>query len=131
AVLVCVIVLGTFWLSVEHDRQAASGARKMVGAKIASFEEQLRATNRDYSVWTEAYRAILDNDLDWLYPNVGTGAAEIGALDLIVLVPPGERPPFGWRAGSPPSGETGVLPAELIEAMLGMLQGTSAAEKVV
>ena len=131
AVLVCVIVLGTFWLSVEHDRQAASGAGKMVDTKIASFEEQLRATNRDYSVWTEAYRAILGNDMDWLYSNIGTGAAEIGALDLIVLVPPGDVAPFGWRAGSPEGGETDLLPAELVEAMLAMLRGTSAAEKLV
>ena len=131
AVLICVIVLGTFWLSVEHDRQAASGARKMVAAKITSFQEQMRATNRDYSVWTEAYRAILDNDMAWMYSNMGTGAAEIGALDLIVLVPPGGRAPFGWRVASPERGETDLLPADLIEAMLAKLRGTSADEKVV
>ena len=114
AVLIASIVIGTLLLAKEHDRQASNYMQQMIDAKASSFERRMRATNRDYSVWTEAYEAILNRDISWLYSNIGTGAAEIGALDLIVLVPPGAQP-FGWRLESPEGGEQDLLPPALIE----------------
>ncbi len=131
ALLIASIVFGTLWLAKEHDRQAAIYMQQMIDAKTRSFEKRMRATNRDYSVWTEAYEAILNGDLGWLYSNIGTGAAEIGALDLIVLVPPSGAEPYGWRSESPESGETDLLPHALVEKMLGLLAGTPASERVV
>jgi signal transduction histidine kinase len=131
AVLIASIVIGTLLLAKEHDRQASNYMQQMIDAKASSFERRMRATNRDYSVWTEAYEAILNHDVPWLYSNIGTGAAEIGALDLIVLVPPGGAQPFGWRLESPESGETDLLPPALIEELLALLDGTAAADRPV
>lgn len=131
ALMIASVVLGTVWLAKEHDRQAAIYSHKMIEAKLGSFERRLRATNRDYSVWTEAYDAIHAQDMAWLYSNIGTGAAEIGALDLIVLVPPGDSAPIGWRFESPEGGESDLLPPALVREMLALLAGTSASDLVV
>lgn len=131
AILVASIVVGTLWLAKEHDRQAALYMQQMIDTKVRSFEKRMRATNRDYSVWTEAYEAIVNGDLAWLYSNIGTGAAEIGALDLIVLVAPDGAPPIGWRLESPEGGETDLLPEALIQRMLDLLSGTQSSERVV
>ncbi len=131
AILIASILVGTLWLAHEHNRQAAIYMKQMIDAKSKSFEKRMRATNRDYSVWTEAYDAILKDDIEWLYSNIGTGAAEIGALDLIVLVPPGDAQPIGWRLESPASGEAGLLPPDILDEMLGLLAGTPLSERVV
>ena len=131
AVLIASIVIGTLWLAKEHDQQASIYMQQMIDAKVKSFEKRMRGTNRDYSVWTEAYDAILNRDIPWLYSNIGTGAAEIGALDLIILIPSDDTPPIGWRLNSPESGETDLLPPALIKDMLGLLSGTSASDRVV
>lgn len=131
AILIALIIVGTLWLAKEHDRQAAIYMDQMIGAKLNSFERRMRATNRDYSVWTEAYEAILERDMEWLYSNIGTGAAEIGALDLIVLVPPGDAEAVGWRMESPASGEAALLPPAILDNMLDLLSGTPVSERIV
>lgn len=124
------LVLGLLWLAREHDHLAAYKTRQMVEHKIASFEEQFELTNRDFSVWTEAYEAILKQDRPWLYSNIGSGAADIGALDLIALVPP-DAQVFGWHEGSLAEGEGGLLPDAVVTAMLARLQGTSVNDHAV
>jgi signal transduction histidine kinase len=131
AILIASILIGTLWLANEHDRQAAIYMNQMIDAKSKSFEKRMRATNRDYSVWTEAYDAIIQRDIEWLYSNIGTGAAEIGALDLIVLIPPGEATAVGWRLGSPASGDADLLPRPVLDKMLDLLSGTPASERIV
>ena len=64
---------------------------------------------------------MIDDDRDWLYSNIGNAAGEIGTLDLIVFVNPATGMVFGWRAGSPASGETGLLPEPLLDSIRGML----------
>ena len=58
---------------------------------IASFRARLRTLVKDYSIWDEAYEAVITDDRDWLYSNIGNAAAEIGTLDLIVFVAPARR----------------------------------------
>lgn len=121
---------GLLWISDQHNRLARASAAKMVHGGISSLEEGLAGTVRDYSVWTEALEAIRAGDADWIYSNIGSGAAEIGASDMIVLVEPSGRA-YGWQSGSAPEGEPGLLPPDLLRALLDMLDRTEPGEPAV
>lgn len=119
--LILVVVASVLYISREHDRFAAASSERMVRGGIAALHSKYEAVVRDYSVWDEAYEAILREDDAWLYSNIGTGSAEIGALDLIVLHDPVTGVDRGWVEGSDAPGETGLLPPEIMETALGLL----------
>lgn len=124
AILIVVVVGSLLWVSGQHNLLARASAEKMVRGGIASFEQSMKDVVLDYSVWTEAYDAILAHDMDWIYSNLGTGAAETGALDMIVIVEPGGDA-YGWQSGTGPEGETGLIPPGLLRTLLGLLDGTA------
>jgi signal transduction histidine kinase len=123
-ILILVVLSTVLWISREHNRLALEASQDLVRGGIQSFRVRLLTLVRDYSIWDEAYRAVIDDDRDWLYSNIGNAAGEIGTLDLIVFVNPATGSAFGWRAGSPTSGETGLLPEPLLDSIRGMLEGT-------
>jgi signal transduction histidine kinase len=112
--LVFVVLSSVAWISAEHNKLALESSERMVQGGINSFRMRLRLLVKDYSIWDEAYAAVITDDRDWLYSNFGTAVVEIGTLDMIVLAGPGMSEPFGWRTGSPEQGETGLLPPELL-----------------
>jgi signal transduction histidine kinase len=118
---VLVILATVFWISAEHNALAREASERLVRGGIASFRTKIETVVSDYSIWDEAYDAFRAGDSEWLYRNIGTGAAEIGALDIIVLVEPASGAEFGWRAGSPVEGEPRLLPAEIIAIALDLL----------
>jgi signal transduction histidine kinase len=121
------VMLGTvIWISAEHNTLAREASERTVRGGIASFRTKIETVVSDYSIWDEAYSAFVAGDGEWLYSNIGTGAAEIGALDVIVLADPASGTSFGWREGSPVEGETGLLPDAIIETALGLLDGPDA-----
>lgn len=123
---VLVMLATVLWISNEHNRLARASSERMVQGGIASFRTKIETVVSDYSIWDEAHAAIVADDREWLYRNIGTGAAEIGALDIIVLVDPVSGAGFGWRAGSPVAGETGLLPDAIVEVALGLLDDPAA-----
>ncbi|CAN5602541.1 hypothetical protein BH23PSE1_BH23PSE1_09370 [soil metagenome] len=122
--LIGVVVASVLWVSERHNDLARASSEQMVRGAFNSFEAKMRTVVRDYSVWDEAHDAIARGDTDWLYSNVGTGAAEIGALDIIVLVSPGGEISRGWRQGSPVEGERGLVPPSMLAAITALLEGT-------
>lgn len=119
--LILVVVASVLYISREHDRFAAASSERMVRGGIAAIHSKYEAVVRDYSVWDEAYEAILRSDDDWLYSNIGTGSAEIGALDLIVLHDPVTGLDRGWVEGSDVPGEPDLLPPGIMTTVLGLL----------
>jgi signal transduction histidine kinase len=120
--LLILVVLSTVgWISAEHNRLAVKSSESMVEGGVNSFRSRLRTLVRDYSIWDEAYAAAVAGDREWLYSNIGSAAAEIGTLDLIVFVNPVSGEPFGWQHSSPREGETGLLPADLLARLLAVL----------
>ena len=112
AILILVVLSSVFWVSAEHNKLALESSESMVRGGIASFRARLRTLVRDYSIWDEAYEAVITDDRDWLYSNIGNAAAEIGTLDLIAFVPRLGGPTYGWREGSVPEGVPDPLPAD-------------------
>jgi hypothetical protein len=54
--------------------------------------------------------------------NIGTGAAsEVAAVDLIIIVEPGEAVQYGWIGGMGEEPSTDLLPVDTIAAMLRLL----------
>ena len=118
---VAVTAATVVWISAAHNGLARSSSERMVRGGIAAFRTGIETVVSDYSIWDEAYEAIRADDREWLYRNIGTGAAEIGALDIIVLTEPDTGASFGWTQGSPVEGEAGLLPAPIVATALGLL----------
>lgn len=119
--LILVVLSSVTWISAEHNRLALRSSESMVEGGLNSFRSRLRTLVRDYSIWDEAYDAAMLDDRQWLYRNIGNAAAEIGTLDLIVFVNPSTGAPFGWRRGSPPDGETGLIASDVLAQILDAL----------
>ncbi|HVL22351.1 MAG TPA: ATP-binding protein [Amaricoccus sp.] len=122
AILILVVLSSVVWVSAEHNKLALESSESMVRGGVASFRARLRTLVNDYSVWDEAYDAVVSGDRDWLYSNIGNAAAEIGTLDMIVFVPRAGGPSFGWREGSDPMGIPEPLPAPLIATLATMIE---------
>ena len=120
-VLVLVTGVTAVWISREHNALSESGTKRMISGGISALEDQLRATTLDYSLWTEAYQAIRAGDTPWVWSNVGSGAAETGTTDLMIIVEPGEAVEYGWITGMGEEPAANLLPAGAIVAMLRLL----------
>jgi signal transduction histidine kinase len=120
-ILILVVLASVVWVSAEHNKLALSSSESMVRGGVASFRARLRTLVNDYSVWNEAYEAVIADDRDWLYNNIGNAAAEIGTLDVIVFVPRLGGPTFGWREGTGVDGTPDPLPAELLASLTSLL----------
>jgi signal transduction histidine kinase len=129
-VLFFVVVSSVLWVSREHNHLAAESSENLVRGGISAFRLRSQTMVRDYSIWDEAYRAVEMDDRPWIYSNIGNAAAEIGTLDLIEFVEPTKGKTFGWRLGSPPEGESSVLPPELLEEILGLLDSEPREERI-
>lgn len=120
--LIVVVLSSVLWVSAEHNKLALESSESMVRGGIASFRARLRTLVKDYSIWDDAYEAVLSDDRGWLYHNIGNAAAEIGTLDMIVFIPSATEPSYGWVRGSPPQGIPEPLPAPIVDELVGMAQ---------
>ncbi|TPE51402.1 sensor histidine kinase [Amaricoccus solimangrovi] len=118
ALLLFVVISATLWISAEHNSLARVGSEELVSSGVNALRNRLGTLVRDYSIWDDAYENILADDRAWIYRNIGNAATEIGTVDLIEFVRAAGGPPFGWRASSPPGGETEILPASLLNRIL-------------
>ncbi|MFT3974785.1 MAG: ATP-binding protein [Amaricoccus sp.] len=129
-VLIFAVLSSVLWVSREHNHLAAESSEELVRGGLSAFRLRLRTLVRDYSIWDEAYDAIESDDRPWIYSNIGNAAAEIGTLDLIEFVDTATGESFGWRAGSPPEGESGLLPPDLLATIFGLLRDGDSDEGV-
>jgi signal transduction histidine kinase len=121
ALLILVVLLSVIWISAEHNKLAKTSSQDLVRAGIDSMRARAFTLVRDYSIWDEGYAAALANDRGWLYSNIGVGVTEIDTFDLVVLDVPGHGAPFGWLKDSPDRGETGLLPAAILDPVIALL----------
>lgn len=128
ALLFLVVGSTTVWISAEHNALARFASEELVSSGVDSLRTRLGSFARDYSIWDDAYDSLQMDDRDWLYSNIGNAATEIGTLDLIAFFYPPIGAPFGWRLGSPPHGETNLLPADLLTRILRELDRTDAGD---
>ncbi len=120
---VLVVVATVGWITAAHNSLALAASERMVLGGLAALRTKVETVISDYSIWDEAYAALRDGDEEWLYRNIGTGAAEIGALDIIVMADPATGTHFGWTEGSPTEGEPALLPDAIVNLTLGLLPG--------
>ena len=120
ALLIIVVLTTATWISLQQNHLAKEFSQRLVKNQIESDRAGAYGLVRDYSLWDEAFAAVQNDDRNWLYSNIGTSVTELGTFDLVVLVPDA-RTNFGWVAGSPPKGVADILPTELLEAFLQLL----------
>ena len=120
-ILILVVLASVVWVSAEHNKLALESSESMVRGGVSSFRARLRTLVKDYSIWDEAYEAVIADDRDWLYSNIGNAAAEIGTLDVIVFIPRRGGPSFGWREGTVPEAIPDPLPHDLLDDLTLML----------
>jgi signal transduction histidine kinase len=119
--LILVVLSSVLWISAEHNKLAKNSSEDLVRAGINSIRSRTYTLVRDYSIWDEGYTAVLADDREWLFSNIGISVTDIGTFDLAVLDVPGRGPDVGWTHGSPPEGETGILPDDLRKSIVGLL----------
>ncbi len=119
--LVLVTGVTAVWISREHNTLAEADTRRMISGGISALEDKLRTITLDYSLWTAAYQAIRAGDAPWIWSNIGTGVAEAGTTDLMIVVEPGEAVQYGWTVGMGEEPSADLLPAGTITAMLRLL----------
>lgn len=120
--LLIVVISTTLWISSQHNKLAQEGSIRLVQGAVDSFRARAFTLIRDYSIWDEGLDAVLTDDRDWLYSNIGVGVTEIGSFDLMMLDVPGAGPAFGWIEGSPPEGEAGLLPEAFLAQLLALFE---------
>lgn len=98
--LMAATLTALFWMAREQDRMAEAASRRMVAGGVEGFVASAKSTLLDYAIWTDAYRNILDNDLDWVASNVGA-SAEASTFDLVLIERPGGGS-YGWDAAGGP-----------------------------
>jgi signal transduction histidine kinase len=97
AVLLSAALLAVVWtLASRFDAQAQASTRQIVASGVQEIRDANKLVVRDYARWTEAHRAVLERDLDWLAANVGIGAASDGAMDAVLVIAEGLPPALGW-----------------------------------
>ncbi len=125
-ILIGVVVASVFWVSAKHNALAEESYQRLVRGGLASLESKMATVIKDYSIWEEAYDAVNTEDYAWLYNNIGIAAAsaDIGTIDLVVITDPIHGREYGWVRGSPEQGEAALLPQELLDSLLALLDGT-------
>ncbi len=120
ALLLIVVLSSVLWVSSEHNKLARVSSDNLVSAGLTSLRTRALTLVRDYSIWDEGYNAVVANDREWLYENIGVSVTNIRTFDLVIIDTPGQGPAFGWNEHSPPEGETGLLPPDMLETLLAL-----------
>ena len=121
-VLILMTGVTAVWISREHNTLSETGTKRMISGGLSALEEKLRFITLDYSLWAPAYEAIRARDAAWVYENIGIGAdSEAAAINLIIIVEPGEAVQYGWAGGMGAEPSADLLPADNIAAMLRLL----------
>ena len=121
AILIVVVLSSLLWMSAAHNKLARNSSEDLVGAGINALRQRTLTLVRDYSAWDEGYAALLADDRDWLYSNIGASVTEIGTFDMALLYVSARHVSFGWVDGSPREGEGGLLPEAILAPVLAML----------
>ncbi|MER2509262.1 MAG: ATP-binding protein [Amaricoccus sp.] len=120
ALLLLVVLASVLWVSSEHNKLARVSSENLVSAGLTSLRTRALTLVRDYSIWDEGFDAVVENDRVWLYENIGVSVTDIRTFDLVTIDMPGHGPAYGWTENSPPEGETGLLPPDMLQALLAL-----------
>ena len=129
--MIVVVLSSVLWISFRHNDLAQNSARRMVTSAVAAFQQKMETVVRDYSIWDEALEAVAQRNVDWLHSSIGSAAADIGTLDLVVIAEPDDSWRIAWRAGSELEGEAWLLEPALRAGLMRMLDGTDPASHKV
>lgn len=96
-----VLLLGSIafalsWTAGQHDQLAERNTELMIESAVESLKDRTETLAFDYAFWDPYYEAVISNDDEWLYPNVGSGAIEGTAIEMIVQILPGHESNQGW-----------------------------------
>lgn len=126
ALLIGAVAFTANWIAGQHDQLARSNSFQIVGSALGALSERTESLAHDYSHWDPYYDAVLNNDYDWLYPNIVGGDFEEGAdIELLVQLLPGHTTSQGWSVrhiGEVPTPD--ILDDALIAKMNAALNGT-------
>jgi len=130
--MVALAILAGFsalWISRDYNTLAQTNTRRMVSSGISAVADSLRTITLDYSLWIDAYEAIRAGDAAWIWSNIGSGAAETGTTDLMIVVEPGETVQYGWVKGMGEEPATDLLPADAVSSMLRLLDTSPVSDR--
>jgi len=121
ALVIAGAIAGVAWLSREHDRLAADNQRLMVQGAVQNLTDTLQTITLDFAIWPSAVEALARDDGHWVWKNIGISAAETETTDLMMVVPTGGRPAYGWTPGMGAAPSFELLPQEVVARMMAAL----------
>ena len=100
AVLICQLGFGLAMATIRtrSNVHAAEASAELMRGRLSQIATDLTAVANDYNHWTEAYRALLRGDADWVNQNYGLSATNGEIFDGVIFYggPLGE--PWAWSA---------------------------------
>lgn len=129
-VLFAITTVGfAFWITREHNRLAASASEQMIRGGMTALEETLKTVSMDFAIWPAAVQALEQEDVDWIWLNFGISAAVTETTDLMMIVPAGGAPAYGWTPGMDAEPSTELMPGTIVSSMLKLLDDVPIADR--
>ena len=94
--MTCLIAI-TIWLTNAIDQRAEADSTTFVRSALETELGRVEVITVDYAVWEAAYRWVIDRDEDALYDNLGSGATDSDAFDMLVILTPEGAPLFAYQ----------------------------------
>jgi diguanylate cyclase (GGDEF)-like protein len=127
ATILLIVVMAAFvivWMTRALDRQALEQSKVQVEIVRENMLATVDLITIDYSKWGWAYAAVQDQDLEWLFGNIGSAALIGEAVQLAVIWGGPFEADLGWNDDGTVEPRPGLVPAETLEAAESLLADT-------
>ncbi|MFK7764012.1 MAG: putative bifunctional diguanylate cyclase/phosphodiesterase [Roseobacter sp.] len=108
------VMVLSFWMAAEANRQSADHVRNLVNSAIDGISHRVSLTNVDFAYWEEAYLAVIDGDTAWVDSNIGESVSEGGVLEIAQIVTSANEAVHGY-ASNAGENQNRVLPVDVIQ----------------
>ncbi|WP_150524518.1 diguanylate cyclase domain-containing protein [Roseibium sediminis] len=85
-VAVGMIITSVIWLTARIDQVEQENDINIVQLMVTERVSHMQNSASDYANWNLAYEIVMENDVDSILENIGSGAVDGGLFDNIVLI---------------------------------------------
>jgi sensor domain CHASE-containing protein len=97
AIAVITFVVLLFWITSKVNEIAAEETKERVTHTLEHLMEHNALLTMDYAHWNSAFEWFEARNIDQLYENLGSGAADSDSFDMIYLLSADGTPPTYLR----------------------------------
>ncbi len=98
-VAIAAIAILAFWMAKATNEIASENAKRLLESSIGAELTRVEITTGDYGNWNEAYEWLIARDGEAILANLGTGATESNAFDLLYISDVNGTPLYAYETG--------------------------------